>query len=136
MADRHPDPTSLDDFAPWRHVDHLPAEAPIRCLQPHELPTPFQVRARLTAEGIDPDRAAAIITALFARGWSFWLLGTPRPRRTFAAYVLEPRDYAVWATGRGVTPAEALGAVLVLCLDTPPWEVRPEDYTPPEALTR
>lgn len=37
------------------------------------------------------------------------------------------RSEAVWATGRGTVPAEALGAVSVLCLDEPLWEDEPED---------
>jgi hypothetical protein len=34
--------------------------------------------------------------------------------------------------GRGATPAEALGAVYVVCLDEPPWERWPEDDALPD----
>jgi hypothetical protein len=34
---------------------------------------------------------------------------------------------AVWAEGRGRTPAAALGAVLALCPDEPPWDALPDE---------
>ncbi len=119
----------MDRFSPWRDVDKLPETAPVRSVRPDALPRPPEVRARLAAEGIDPAGAGAVIAALFARGWAFWLIGAPNPR-SFTAFVLEPRFGAVWAEGRGATPAEALGAVLVACWDNPPWGRDPNEPAP------
>ena len=109
----------MDAFAPWANVANLPERAPSRRLRPDALPRPPQVRARLAAAGIDPASAGALFGALLGRGWAAWLVASPNPRR-FAAFVLDPGTGAVWAEGRGATPAEALGAVLVVCLDNPP----------------
>ncbi len=115
------------DFEPWCRVDQLPERAPIRHLRPDAFPKPDLVRPRLEAEGLDPGNAGAILTAILRRERTAWLVGVPgRPPR-FSAFVLEPRLGAVWAMGRGTTPAEAFGAVYVLCLDEPPWERRPEE---------
>ena len=46
----------------------------------------------------------------------------PPPVPHFEAVVLEPRFGAAWAVAPGATPAGALGAALVACLDEPPWE--------------
>ena len=117
----------MDGFDPWRDLAKLPEHAPVRRLRPDELPRGPAVRARLAAEGIDPDNAGAIIAAIFRRGWTFWLIGTPRAGARFVAVVLEPQYGAAWAEGRGETPAEALGAVLVACLDAPPWGTTAEE---------
>ncbi len=109
-------------FDPWRNLDKLPQRAPIRCHRASDWPRPRQVRPRLEREGIDPDSASAILSALLHRGWGSWLIASPGPRPSFRAYVLEHRYGAVWAMGDGATPAEAYGAALVCCLDEPPWE--------------
>ena len=109
----------MESFAPWANVADLPERAPSRRLRPDALPRPPLVRARLAAEGIDPASAGAVIGAMFGRGWSFWLIGGPR--QGFPALVLETRHGAPRAEGRGGTPAEALGAALIQCLDNPPW---------------
>ena len=116
-------------FSAWSRVPDLPDRAPVRSVRPDALPRPPHVRARLAAEGVDPAGAGAVIAALFARGWAFWLVGSPHPQH-FAAFVLEPRFGAPWAEGRGATPAEALGAVLVACLDNPPWGADPDEPAP------
>lgn len=123
-------------FSPWRNVADLPEHAPIRRLRPDHLPRAPEVRRRLAAEGIDPESAAAVLSALLGRGWASWLIAAPGPPASFAACVLEPRYGAVWAEGRGGTPAEAYGALLVLCLDAPPWTDRPEDREPPRLAGR
>ncbi len=117
----------MSPFAPVDNIARLPERAPIRTLRPDLRPGPLIVRPRLAAEGVDPDAAGAIVSALFRRGWAFWLVGSPGPPRRFHAFVLEPRFWAAWAEGNGGTPAEALGSALVQCLDEPPWERRPED---------
>ena len=116
----------LPDFAPWRRVHLLPERAPIRRLQPHEYPTPAQVRPRLERDGADPDSAGTILSAILRRGWTAWLVAAPGPPPRFHAYVLEPRHGAAWATASGATPAEALGAVLAVCLDEAPWPATPD----------
>jgi cob(I)alamin adenosyltransferase len=100
------------DFEPWRRVDQLPERAPIRHLRPDALPKPDQVRPRLEAEGLDPDSAGAILTAILRRDWTAWLVGVPGKPPRFTAFVLEPRFGAVWAQGWGATPAEAVRAAL------------------------
>jgi len=122
----------VSDFAPWRAVDQLPDRAPIRHVRPDALPKPGQVRPRLEQEGIDPDNAGALLSAILRRDWTAWLVAFPGKPPRFTAFILEPRLGAVWAEGRGATPAEALGAVTVLCLDEPPWERRPEDDALPD----
>jgi hypothetical protein len=57
-------------FEPWRDVGKLPERAPIRRLRPDEFPKPPQVRARLAQEGIDPDNAGPILSAILRRGWT------------------------------------------------------------------
>ncbi len=66
---------------------------------------------RLAAPDVDADSAGAIIGALFARRWTFWLIGAPRPPQRFAAVVLEMQFDAGWVEG-GATPAEVLGSAL------------------------
>lgn len=115
-------------FDPWRGVERLPDHAPVRRRRPDALPRPLEVRRRLAAEGLDAASAGAIFGAILRRGWSAWLIAVPGPPPRFTGVVLEPRYGAAWAVGEGTTPAEALGAALVLCLDDPPW---PPDDAPP-----
>ena len=122
----------MSDFAPWRAVDQLPDRAPIRRVRPDALLKPDLVRPRLEAAGIDPDNAGAILSAMLRRDWPAWLVAVPGKPPRCTASVLEARMGAVWAQGRGATPAEALRAVYVLCVDEPPWERRPEDKVLPE----
>ena len=122
----------MTDFDAWHHVERLPERAPIRRIRPDALPKPERVWPRLHAEGIDPDNASGILPAILRRDWTAWLIALPWQPPKFTAYVLEPRLGAVWAMGRGATPAEALGAVFVMCLDEPPWARRPEDEAVPD----
>jgi hypothetical protein len=70
--------TSMTDSGPfWANVPNLPPTSPIRSMEPGDEPKPHQVTQRLTECGIDPDSAGAIIAAIFAKGWTFWLAGGP-----------------------------------------------------------
>jgi hypothetical protein len=109
----------------WKDVPNLPPTSPIRTMKPGDEPKSHQVQQRLAELGIDPDSAGAIIAAIFAKGWTFWLAGSPNS--AFAANILEPRFGAPWAHCMGKTPAEALGCVFVICLDNPPWEEEADD---------
>jgi len=126
----------VTDFVPWRDVEQLPKRVPIRRVRPDAFPMPEQVRLRLESAGIVPDSAGALLSAILRRGWTAWLVALPGRPPKFTAYILEPRLRAVWAMGRGATPAEALGAVYVLCVDEPPWERRPEDDALPGIETQ
>jgi hypothetical protein len=90
-----------------------------------EAPKPHHVRARPEGLDIDAESTVAIFCAIFAKSWTFWLAGSPNA--AFAANILEPRFGAPWAHVMGRTPAEALGAVLVICLESPPWEAAPDE---------
>src|SRR5215210_1890741 len=97
---------SLANFEPWRRVDQLPERAPIRRLRPDQWPRPPQVHERLKQDGIDPESATAILSAVLRRGWYCWLIAEPGHRPRFTAYILEWRYGAVWAVGIGATPKE------------------------------
>jgi hypothetical protein len=107
----------VTDFEARRRVDQLPDRALIRRLRGDALPMPAEVWPRLEAAGLDPDRAGAPLSEIVRRGWITSLVALPGKPPRFSAYVLEPRFRAVWAMGRGATPAEALRAVSVPCLD-------------------
>jgi hypothetical protein len=62
---------------------------------------------------------------MYMRGWQYWLVGNPPTQ--FHASVLELRFGAFWTHVPATTPAGALGCVLVICLDNPPWEDDEDD---------
>jgi hypothetical protein len=103
---------------PWGNLPNLLNEAPSRTMMPGEEPMPHQVTQGPKAIGIDPASAGGH----HRRDLQTWLAVFAHRRTAHAISGLEPRYGAVRAKAPRKMPAEALGAVPVLGLGSPPWD--------------